>query len=486
MKIDPSLLTITLDRDSTTSLTRQVYQQIRRLVLTGRLTHGTRLPSTRAFGDDHGVSRTVVLNAYDQLVAEGYLNARRGSGMYVAPVTVDRAGPALAKARVVQRDDNRIDLRTSHPFDLWVSAADRFPHSVWAKMLARGWRRHGASMTLKPDPKGLFALREAIVEHVHGLRGVYCDPEQILITEGHSDALALVAALMKERVPTGRIHAWVENPGHMGACAALRREGVRLSAIPVDAEGLQVSVGKRRSPRAKLALVTPARQFPLGMEMSLNRRLALLAWAGQAGALVVEDDYDCDLRFAGNPLASLWSLDETGRVAMMGSFSKAFFPGLRLGYLVASRDVADALAAIRTRRGITLASSGQAALAEFIGSGALTRHLRAVRRDVRTRRHALMTQLRSTFGDDLIVQPHEVGTHVTVILGSSIDDRTTDVRIAEAAARNQLHLSPLSKQYADGTRAKQGFLLGYAGWSVQEIHKGVERMERSIGRYLQK
>ena len=465
-----ALLSVTLDRQGGQPLVRQLYAHLRDLILTRRIAPGARLPSTRKLSRELDVSRTVTLEAFGQLAAEGFLETRLGSGHYVAQLRLPEAG-APAVSTPMELPEDSVWSARGRPFDPAWQAVDLFPSQLWGRMLGRGWRRHQTS-ALERHWLGLPALRSALVEHLRALRGVALSADQVMITAGMADTLGLVARAVSH---DGEVRGWVENPGLGTSRQILGRNGVRIVPVPVDGEGLRVDEGERLAPDAALALVTPTRQFPLGMPLSLPRRLALLDWARRTGAVVLDDDYDGEIRFAGRPLQSLASLDPAARVLTLGSFSKLTFAGLRLGYVAGPADLIARLAECRRESYSLVATPQQAALAEFIATGAFARHLRALRAYLTRRRSMLVEALRSDGGELVEVLPQEVGMHVTVRLAPAIASRVDDVALAGRAAERGLVLLPLSKQYVRG-KGESGFLLGYAGWTEAEMKQAIPRL----------
>lgn len=471
-----ALLSLALERSSREPLAHQLYVQIRDHIVAGRLASGARLPSTRRIAEDLGVSRTVALAAYDQLVAEGYLDPRRGSGLYVCRL----AGLAASPARLMQiRDDvvaaEPAALNAGQPFDPAAQALDIFPHASWARHLARGWRRGEPGLSGDGEWAGLSSLRSAIARHCHALRGIACGADNVVITAGNADALRLIVRALTPDIVAPGASAWVEDPGFAAARRTLEGEGLRPIAVPVDVDGLDVEAGRRLAEDARLAVVTPSRQFPLGVPLSLSRRLALLGWARQAGAVLIEDEYDSEIRYSGRPLASLMSLDSGGHVVLIGSLSKLMFPGLRLGYIVASQAIVRRLVATRAAEGTVVPTSAQPAMAAFIESGDFAKHLRNLRRELTQRRSVLISTLTERLGDMLVIQPQEAGMHLTATLAPKLRKRVSDIELVRRAAERSLNLRALSDQ-ALSVPAPEGVLLGYAAWTPGEIRAGVDRL----------
>jgi GntR family transcriptional regulator/MocR family aminotransferase len=475
--ISAALLSVALDRDERQTLVHQLYARLRDIILGRPELAGLRLPSTRMLSRDMGVSRTVTLTAYEQLAVEGYVTSRPGSGYFVEQLAELRTTPPTARTTtslVPEPPTSR-----GHPFDPLGQPDDIFPHQTWARLLARSWRaQHKAAAS--SSPLGLLSLRVALAAHLHALKGIAYDPCEILITSGNRDALQLIARTFTPREEGCR--AWVEDPCHIGAVQTLRSEGLTIVPVPVDEEGANIGYGIARAPDARLALLTPARQFPLGMPLSLPRRVELLNWASQAGAIVVEDEYDSEIRFAGRPIASLAAMNPQGSILSLGSFSKLTFPGLRLGYVAGPRHLIAQLSNSRSSIGLELSTPAQAALAAFMDEGAFGKHLRNVRARLINRRKVLLDLLHKELPRHLVILNQEVGMHVTVLIGGPLDKRCSDVDIAAEALRHRLYLSPLSAQSIEAPR-RSGFLLGYGGWTEEEIARGVEILAGIIARH---
>lgn len=353
---------ISVDRSSAAPLHRQLYEGLREAILSGRLSAGALLPSTRELAAGLGVSRNTATSAYAQLLAEGYLEGRVGSGTYVARSLPDdllraRSGPGGepggAGAEVALSRRGRLlaatptttarDAGPARAFRPGIPALDAFPFGLWRRLESRFWRRPPPGLLGYGDPAGYGPLRAGISAYLRAARAVRCSPEQVIVVSGSQQALDLAARVLLDPGDA----AWVEEPGYAGARAALLGAGARLVPVPVDEEGLDVAAGARLGPDARLVHVTPSHQYPLGATMSLARRLELLGWARRSGAWVLEDDYDSEYRYAGRPLEALQGLDAEGRVIYVGTFSKVLFPSLRLGYLVLPPDLVDAFAAAR-------------------------------------------------------------------------------------------------------------------------------------------
>ncbi|MFN8661178.1 MAG: PLP-dependent aminotransferase family protein [Thermomicrobiales bacterium] len=477
---------IHLDATLPEPLYKQLYGRLRGAILTGRLPRGAHLPSTRALASELGVSRTTTALAYDQLLMEGYLETRVGHGTVVSqqlpesliddlrPRTATPHGePAPpAPSQAVTPDPElaaiphleRIEGGGSRAFIAGQPPLDLFPYALWARLIARRARQSLPAHAGYQPPAGYAPLREAIASHIGITRGVRCTADQVIITSGTQGALNLVTRTLL--APGDSV--WMEEPGYFGARGAVLAAGGRLVPVPVDEAGIDVAAGRERAPAGRLAYVTPSHQFPTGVSMSLGRRLALLDWAKEAGAWVVEDDYDSEYRYGGRPLEALHGLDQAGRVLYVGSFSKVLFPSLRLGYLVAPPTVVDTL--LRTRRFMDVHPPilEQMALADFLHEGHYVRHLRRMRQQIQRRRDCLHRELRSHLDGLLEVSLPEAGLELVGWLPRGTDDQRASA-LAEAAGLTVVALSGLCLE--PPTRA--GLLMGFAGIDEAEIQRGV-------------
>ncbi len=482
------LLLVPLDRAGP-ALHRQLYAELRAMMLDGRLAAGRRLPATRLLAKELGVSRNTVAGAFDQLRAEGYLDARERGGTFVAarlPDALLRA-PAPVQMRAVEAGGHRLSARGRlltetalptlrardtrlQPFRSGVPAIDVFPRRVWARLLARRWRRGAVSLAYG-DAEGDAALRLAVADYVRGARGARCTDDQLLIVSGSQQALDLAARVALDPGDS----AWVEEPGYWGVRAALAAAGARLVPVPVDGEGLDVTAGGAREPAARVVCVAPSHQFPLGVMMSAARRLELLAWARHAGAWVLEDDYDSEYRYASRPLACLQGLDDAGCVVYIGTFSKTVFPALRLGYVIAPPGMVDALQAARAAADRHSPALEQGVLADFIGEGHYARHLRRMRTLYEERRDALRDAVERRLAGLMELGAMDAGMHTVGWLPPGTDDQ----RVSQALLAAGVDAVPMSS-YWMGAGARSGLLLGYAAYEPPAIRAAVERMARVL------
>ncbi|MGJ5820611.1 PLP-dependent aminotransferase family protein [Paludibaculum fermentans] len=478
-----------LDPSLPLPLQRQVFNQVRAAILQGRLAPGTRLPSTRALGRDLGVARNTVLYAFDQLQAEGYIESRPGSGIFVSrllPETLLRAmaatqlrppalpgdGTVSRRAELVRSGWKPTIHRGSYiPFATEPIAADRFPLELWARLCARHFR------TAKPrdlgygELAGYPPLRDAIARHLLESRGIRCTASQVMIVSGAQQALDLTFRVLLD--PGDRVA--LEEPCYSGMRAALLAAGARPLPIPVDAEGIQVQhlASLRGAPR--LTCVTPSHQYPLGVTLSLQRRLSLLAWAARRKTWVLEDDYDGDFRYSGRPLLAMQALDQAGRVIYVGTFSRTMLPSLRLGYLVLPPALVDAFTAMRALIDDAPPQLTQAAAAAFLLEGHFDRHLRRMRIIYAERRDALLEAASSQLKGLLELQPGEAGLQLIGWLA----DGLTEEAACEHAVRSGIDVRPLSPcRSMPGGRP--GLLLGFAGFSPARLRSAVTKLAHAL------
>jgi GntR family transcriptional regulator/MocR family aminotransferase len=483
------MLTVPLDASAATPLFRQLYDGLRQSILNGRLAPGVRLPATRRLAEELGVSRNTVLNAYEQLLAEGYLEGKVGSGTYVPRtlpeemLQVQASGTQRPTPSRRRRLSQRGELLAAaagrllpssglpRPFRPGIPALDAFPFGTWQRLAAHYHRYPTRDLLNYNYSAGHAPLRRAIAEHLGLARAVHCGPEQVLVISGAQQGLDIIARILLD--PGDAV--WIEDPGYRSARSALRGAGATLVPVPVDTEGLDVATGTARCPDARLVYVSPSHQYPLGVMMSLSRRLALLEWARRADAWVVEDDYDSEFRYAGRPLAALQGLDREGRVIYLGTFSKTLFPSLRLGYLVVPEDLVDNFTAARVVMDRQPSTLTQAVVADFITEGHFLRHIRRMRTLYRERQDALLRAARRELDGLVEVCPCETGLHLMGWLPDGVDDR----QAFKAAARAGIEAPPLSSYSLEPCR-RGGLLLGYAGSDVRQIRDGVRRLRAAL------
>jgi GntR family transcriptional regulator / MocR family aminotransferase len=484
---------ITLEDRQEIPLYRQLYEWFRRAISDGRLRPGQRVPSTRNLAAELQISRMPILGAFEQLLAEGYLETFVGAGTRVAPSIPDDTLRLPVKGRKAfqeateKRGPRRLSRRgvrlTNLPAQSWVDnlgafrvslpALDQFPVGIWSKLVARHSRKASRGSMAYNNAMGHPPFREAIAEYLGTVRGVQCEPSQILVTTGSQQALQLAAQVLLD--PNDRI--CVEEPGYPGARQAFLSAGAQLVPIRVDRDGINVAEITRRDRHARAAYVTPSHQYPMGMAMSAARRMLLLNWAVRSGAWIIEDDYDSEYRFGSRPIASLQGLDTDGRVIYIGTFSKVLFPALRLGYVVVPRDLVAAFSAARDAADIFSSILYQMVLTDFIREGHFARHIRRMRMLYMERRRALVKALRLHMGDLLEVMGAEAGLHLVALLPRGIND----VVVSRNAARKNISAIPLSSCYLRPP-TRGGLILGYGGTNVRQIEDGAAELRKAVPR----
>lgn len=466
-------------RDPGVPAYRWLYAALRGEILAGRLRPGTRLPATRDLARQYGLSRGTIVNAFEQLESEGYVDGAMGSGTYVSKILPDEllrvrgetgpSPPMLRRARRRVSDYGRrvtlfsgVEVRPPRAFRANLPALDAFPAGVWARIMARCARHSSSRLLMGCEPIGYAPLRTAVARYLGMSRGVQCMPDQVVIVSGVQEALDLVARLFLN--PGDRVG--MENPGYPGAAVAFESVGARLSFVPLDDQGMLVRDRSLRG--ARLVYVTAAHQFPLGMTMSLPRRLQLLEWAGKFDVLIFEDDYDSEYRYSGRPVPALHGLDRAGQVFFAGSFSKVLFPSLRLGYLVVPSDVVDRFAAAKSAISRHAPLLEQAVLHEFIAEGHFGRHLRRMRELYAERLAVLLASGRQYLAGLLEISPIEAGLQTAGWLCDGVDGEGA----AAAAAVRDVEVTPLSR-YHRGPVDREGLQLGFAAVDAREIRRGV-------------
>jgi GntR family transcriptional regulator / MocR family aminotransferase len=488
---------VTLGEEGT--LQQRVYSGLRHAILEGRLRAGSRLPSTRLLARDLGVSRNTALLAYEQLLGEGYVVARAGSGTYVAPQLPDAmlsareagaAAPARPAAaprlsayarRALAADPLSVPGARSggaplrYDFRYGNLSVGEFPHETWRRLVARRARRLTPRSLAYAAPHGHGPLREAIAAYLRRARAVACRPEQVVVVDGSQQGLDLVARALLD---PGDLVV-VEDPQYQGARKVFAAAGARIATVAVDAEGADVSALLADGREARLAYVTPSHQFPTGATMSLARRLALLAWAERAGAYVVEDDYDSEFRYEGRPVEAVQGLDRHGRVIYLGTFSKVLFPALRIGYVVLPDPLVEPFVAAKWLADRQTATFEQEVLADFIGEGHFERHLRRTRASNAARRAALLGALRDRVGDRVRVEGANAGVHLLAWLAGV--PAAEAERVAARAAEVGVGVYPIAPYYV-APPPEAGLLLGYAALSEREIREGIRRLAGVVPR----
>jgi GntR family transcriptional regulator/MocR family aminotransferase len=459
-----------------------LYEAVRSEILGGRLSPGARLPATRDLGRQYGLARGTIVNAFDQLASEGYVEGAVGSGTYVSKALPEKllqvafgpaAEPAVQRKRPFSVSDygRRVRLfagyenRPTRAFRANLPALDLFPTTLWTKITARCLRRISVPHLMGCEPLGYFPLRRAVAEYLTTSRGVRCVPGQVAIVSGVQEALDQTARLLLN--PGDPV--CMENPGYPGAHQVFQALRAKVIAAPVDDEGIVVSQLPSRGFR--LIYATPGHQFPLGATMSLTRRLQLLEWARKSGAVIFEDDYDSEYRYSGRPIPALQGLDSNGLVLYAGSFSKVLFPALRLGYLVIPSGLLHHFEAIQSLTFRHAPILEQLVLCDFITEGHFGRHLRRMREIYAQRLLVLLEEAHPRLAGLLEISNIEAGLQTVGWLRAGINAESA----ATAAAQRNVDVTPLGR-YTLGRAVPQGLQLGFAALDAKEIRRGVREL----------
>ena len=479
--------TISLEPGSDEPLYLQLYSEIRDAVLHRRFPPGAKLPSSRAFAEALGISRNTVVTAYDQLTDEGFLVRRTGSGSYVADTLPDRFLRAegareqrgtrppniglSGRGRRIARLSRRAPPAGIRPFAPGLPDFSALPLDQWSRLVGKHWRNVRPGMLSYGNVGGLPELQRAITAYLRACRAVTCEPEQVIITSGAQQAMDLITRLLLDEGDT----AWLEEPGYPGARGALIAAGARIVPVPVDRDGVDP---ERGSGEPRLIYVTPSHQYPMGVTLSLPRRLRLLELTRRHDCWLVEDDYDSEYRFDTRPLASLQGLDDQGRVLYVGTFSKVLFPSLRLGYVVVPEDLVDAFLAARSFQDAQPPVVVQAALAELIDSGRFVSHIRRMRKCYAARYEIMVDLIHRLLSEWLEIDPTPAGMHLTARGRQKAFD---DLAISEVGRTEGLVLRPLTHYYA-AEPEHAGFVMGYAGFSEDALASAAEKLARLLER----
>jgi len=482
-------------RDDAIPAYRWLYSSLRDEILEGRLRAGTRLPATRDLASQYQLSRGTIVTAFEELKAEGYVEGSIGSGTYVSKVLPEellevRRGAARKAAQRSQSRRRFTDYgklvqpfpnfpsRATRAFRANIPAVDLFPITLWAQIANRRLRRMSVGLLTGTDALGYPALREAIAHYITTSRGAVCTAEQVIVLSGVQEALDLTARLLLS--PGDRV--LMEDPGYFGASKVFDAMKAKVIPLAVDKEGMNLPGARHRG--ARLAYTTPAHQAPLGMTMSLPRRLALLEWARRSGTLIFEDDYDGEYRYSGRPVPVLQGLDQNGVVLLAGSFSKVLFPSLRLGYLVVPQDLVDRFHAAKSLVTRHSALLEQTVLCDFIEQGHLGRHLRRMREVYSGRLSVLLESGKRDLSSLLDISEIEAGLQTVGWLRPGINGRDA----AKAAWKRGLEVISIrglySRQRESDQSAKpcepQALQLGFAAIDEREIKRGVEELARAL------
>lgn len=451
-------LAFSIKRNAATPVFEQICEAIRSSAISGGLSEGSKLPPTRVFATELGVSRSTVVTAYEQLVAEGYLKSLRGSGYSVCAIgeveRLETAPPTRAQYENVPRPDIR-------PFSAGQPDMRLFPYPQWARAVSRVCRSNPKALLAGNSSFGSFELRKAIADHVSEWRGLQASPEQIIVTAGAVDALEICTRTLANIGD----QIGLEDPGYLPLRRFAKAQGLKPVFMTIDENGATLPQGAKD---LRLVVLTPSQQYPLGGAMSPKRRLEFIHWAEQANGWILEDDYDSEFRYAGRPIPAMAGFDHLRRTIYIGSFSKIFSNTLRLGYIIAPNSLVEGFRSTMDRFGQRASSVPQQPLAEFMDSGEFYRHLRRVRRIYGERRKFLLERLSQEFAPYGSFTDHQAGMQIIFNLNSRLNDKD----ISKQAEKQGLEIWPLS-YYSAVAHRYNGLVLGYCGFTKDELSEAL-------------
>ncbi|MFN7925192.1 MAG: PLP-dependent aminotransferase family protein [Bryobacteraceae bacterium] len=451
------------------TITRWLYDELRGAILAGRFERGAAIAPTRDLASQHGISRRIVVNVFDQLRDEGYLEAHVGRGTVVsASIPEDYLSRTSATSKPSEAPPKPHPVR---PFRATIPALTEFPADLWARLSARETRRASVSLLAGNDPAGFWPLREAIRDYLGASRGVTCHAGQIVITSGAQQGVDIIA---RATIRPGD-SVWIEDPGYKDAAEAFRLAGAKVVPVPVDEHGIVPDAGRARCPKPRAIYLTPAHQFPLGVTLRLDRRLDLLQWAQNNRVLIFEDDYDSEFRYFGKPIPAMRGLGAPDRVFLLGTFNKSLFPAVRLGYVVVPEEWVDPVLRLRDAVDRYPPALPQATLAAFLTEGHFTKHLRRMRELYGDRLTALRSNVSRYLGGVLELPQIEAGINIPAFLRN----RLTSQQAGDRATRNNIEVWALDR-FTFQQPDPSGLVLGFAAFSEREIRKGVVELAQAL------
>lgn len=489
------LSSIRIDKGAKQKISTQVFMAIRHIILSEGVKAGERLPASRTLASELGVSRTTVIDALERLISEGLLEARSGAGTFVSDVMQENR-PSLQNTHLKLGDDNkphRIKLskamekalpdliardhlpKEPHCFITGLPALDEFPMSQWLSLSSKNLRGERSNTMGYGQPFGLQRLRSAIASHINASRGILCDPQQIFITGGAQHAFQLISNMLLN----SNDKVWIENPSAIGARNSLIANGAKLIPINVDKDGIIVSEGLKQAPDFKLAFVTPSHQQPLSVIMSLKRRFSLLVAAEDADAWIIEDDYDSEFHFEGQPVPTLKSVDTNDRVIYVGTFSKSIYPSLRIGFIIAPLGLVDPFQQIFNSFQSGVPTHSQAVISDFMDEGYFATHIRRMRSIYAERYHALRHLSKLYLSEHLDIQPTQSGLHTVGFFKQDTDE----IGLSLALSKKGISALPLSR-YCLKKIQKQGFTLGFGAVNPDQIKSSIIVMADTFNELL--
>ncbi|EPL5632824.1 PLP-dependent aminotransferase family protein [Proteus mirabilis] len=478
------------------SISSQVYYAVRKAILEGVLSPGSRLPSSRTLAEMMSISRNSVIAGFERLIDEGYLFTRRGSGTFVTNTIPDSINSNQLVKTTLPTSSLHIDneLGTLNPnlqkmhafwqqsqlntnsrfmFHVGVGCIDLFLHELWGRLLGRVWRHSKKELATFNSPTGYTPLKKMICQYAQSTRGLNCQPEQVIIVNGTQQAINLATRVLLQEGDT----AWLDDPGYDSARAIFTSYGIKIHPVRSDSDGMDISQAIDQCPQAKLVFTTPSHQFPLGNTLSLSRRIALLEWASSNNMWIFEDDYNSEFRYHTKPIQALQGLDKHQRVIYAGTFSKMMYPGFRLGFLVVPPSLIDSF---KVAKYYTDSHSGfleQATLALFISQGHYARHVRRIRKACYERYLTLTNTIKKYLSHIFRIEPTDSGIHIVCWLQSGY----TEEYIVKEGRKIGLAIQPLSR-YCIQSYPKQGVLLGYAAHHPSEIEKNIILLAQALSK----
>jgi GntR family transcriptional regulator/MocR family aminotransferase len=479
---------LNIEKNTSVPIYRQLDASLRRLILSGTLAPGQKLPSTRELSNDLGISRITVKSVYEQLVAEGYAQAKTGAGTYVAEGLEFEASPKIDRARrmsqipeieISDRSHRIMSSKASarhgetDPFRPGIPALDLFPVKTWNKYLLNAMESEHRHHLSYGDLSGSNNLRVSIAKHLNDARGMQVDPEQIVITSGAQQAFVLIAFVLLNQGDT----VWYENPGHIAARDVMQIMGANIAPVPIDSEGLDIQYAIENHPKPAIIFTTPSHQQPLGTTMSLVRRLTLLNYAQENDTWIIEDDYDSEFRYRGRPLPALSALDSERRVFYVGTFSKSMFAAIRIGYVVVPPALVDSFAKASYLLGHGSSAVVEQALSRFMDDGRFVEHIRKMRRVYRDRRDILFDCLIKDCGKYFEPQATDAGMHIVAWLKDSLKDQAVHSALLAAGIESL----PLSV-YSMNPLEREGIVLGFCCAQEKSIPGLVKRLAKTLAK----
>lgn len=479
------------DRNSDVPLHRQLYNYLRARIHDGTLSSGIDLPPSREIAARLSCSRNTILHAFDLLIAEGYVIAKRGSSTKVAhdlPIVPSKS-KSNKKSKVKEKAGDlrvsdfarNLNRETIHDggylsiFNPGRPDFRHFPFDVWSKLFSRVWRAPSNEILDGKDPAGSIYLRSVLADFLRITRSIECTPEQIIITSGTANSLDILSRILINKGDK----AWIEEPGFFRIRSCLERVEADIVPVKVDQTGMMVDEAIQAAPDARLAIVTPSHHFPFGGVMSAERRIKLIEWARENGSWIVEDDYNSEFRYAGPSLSALQSIDDSESVIYLGTFSKVIFPNLRLGYIIGPRALVSLI--VRSRLFLDSYSSYQLqpVLAQFIEEGHMAKHIWRMRKIYKARQAAFLNSAKRNLSQYLDIKSNNAGFHVVGFFDKSLETPNLDIKVEKIAAEAGLGVQSLSSCYISGT-SKQGLIIGYAGISEEESDDYTKKLARLI------